>query len=150
MSKSAFPVRRIGEAGRRDRPDGTTGKVGGTIVRYLLLIYGNEAAGAQMTEAEQEAEMGAWFAYTDELRNAGTLLAGEALQPTATATTVRGNAGQTLTSDGPFAETKEQLGGFYLIEAADLDEAAAWAAKMPHFRQGGAVEIRPVIEFASA
>ena len=118
-------------------------------MRYLLLIYGDEAAGAQMTEAEQEAEMGAWFAYTEELRTAGTLLAGEALQPTATATTVRGG-GQTLTSDGPFAETKEQLGGFYLIEAADLDAAAAWAAKMPHFRQGGAVEIRPVIEFASA
>jgi len=120
-------------------------------VRYLLLIYGDEAAGAQMTEAEQAAEMGAWFAYTDELRNAGALLAGEALQPTATATTVRGgDGGQTLTTDGPFAETKEQLGGFYLNEAADLDEAAAWAAKMPHVPQAGAVEIRPIMEFDGA
>ena len=118
-------------------------------MRYLLLIYGDEAAGAQMTQAEQEAEMGAWFAYTDELRNAGTLLAGEALQPTATATTVRGG-GQTLTSDGPFAETKEQLGGFYLIEAADLDEAIAWAGRMPHIPRGGAVEVRPVMELPTS
>ena len=119
-------------------------------MRYMLLIYGDEAAGAGMDEAAQEAELGAWFAYTEALRNAGKLLAGEALMPTATATTVRGEGGQTLTSDGPFAETKEQLGGFYLVEAADLDEATAWAAKMPHMAHGGGVEIRPVMEFDGA
>ena len=78
------------------------------------------------------------------------MLGGEALQPTATATTVRAEAGQSLIVDGPFAETKEQFGGFFLIEAADLDEAIAWAAKMPNLDAGGSVEVRPVMEFDAA
>ena len=78
------------------------------------------------------------------------MLGGEALMPTATATTVRGKGGRTLISDGPFAETKEQLGGYYLIEAADLDEAIAWATKMPHMPDGGTVEVRPIMEFDAA
>ena len=119
-------------------------------MRYVMLIYGDETAGQEMSEAEQEANLAAWFAYTEDLRGAGKLLAGEAVMPTATATTVRGQGGQTLTVDGPFAETKEQLGGFYLIEAADLDEAIAWAAKMPNLDAGGSVEVRPVMEFDAA
>lgn len=119
-------------------------------MRYMLLIYGDETDYAKMSPAEQEADMAAWFAYTEELRRSGKHLGGEALLPTATATTVRGAADQTLTADGPFAETKEQLGGYYLIEATDLDEAIAWSAKMPHIPQGGAVEVRPVMEFDAA
>jgi len=115
-------------------------------VRYVLLIYGDETAGTGATDEEQRAELTAWFAYDDAVRDAGKLLGGEALHPTATATTVRVQVGSTLTSDGPFAETKEQLGGFYVIEAVDLDEAIAWAARMPDLH-GGAVEVRPVMEF---
>ena len=117
-------------------------------MRYMLLIY--ETEGAERSQAEQEASLGAWFAYTEELKQSGKMLGGEALLPTATATTVRGEGGRTLISDGPFAETKEQLGGYYLIEAADLDEAIAWATKMPHVPDGGVVEVRPIMEFDTA
>jgi len=72
---------------------------------------------------------------------------GEALQPVSTATTVRATESRTLTSDGPFAETKEQLGGYFVIDASDLDEAIEWAAKMPHIAGGGSVEVRPIVEF---
>ena len=75
------------------------------------------------------------------------MLGGGALQPTSTATAVRATESRTLTSDGPFAETKEQLGGYYVIEANDLDEAIEWAAKMPHIAGGGTVEVRPIMEF---
>ena len=75
------------------------------------------------------------------------VISGNALQPTSAATTVRGKGGETVTSDGPFAETKEQLGGYYLIDASDLDEALAWAAKMPNIPSGGAVEVRPIQVF---
>jgi hypothetical protein len=119
-------------------------------VRYLLLIYGDETAEAKLSPAEQEADMAAWFAYTEELERAGKHLSGAALMPTATATVVRGTEGHPLVSDGPFAETKEQFGGSYLIEAADLDEAIAWSAKMPHVPRGGAVEVRPIMEVGAA
>ena len=118
-------------------------------MRYVLLIYGTERAAVQ-SEPEQAATLGRWFEYTEALRGSGKMLGGEALQPTATATTVRAAAGQPLIVDGPFAETKEQFGGFFLIEAADLDEAIAWAAKMPNLDAGGSVEVRPVMEFDSA
>ena len=113
-------------------------------MRYMLLIYETEVA--ERYQAEQEASLGAWFAYTEELKQSGKMLGGEALMPTATATTVRGEGGRTLISDGPFAETKEQLGGYYLIEAAELDEAIAWAGKMPNLPRGGAGGVRPVME----
>lgn len=116
-------------------------------MRYMLLIYGDETANAGMTPAEQEAVTAAWFQYTTELEHAGKLLGGDGLQPTGTATTVRADNAKTLLSDGPFAETKEQLGGFYLIDVADLDQAVAWASKMPNLPRGGSVEVRPVMEF---
>jgi hypothetical protein len=97
--------------------------------------------------AESEAIMGEYFAFTEGIRSNGKLVAGEALQPTPTATTVRVRNGKISTTDGPFVETKEQLGGFYLIDATDLNEAIQIAAKIPSARFGG-VEVRPVIDFS--
>ena len=115
-------------------------------MRYLLLIHTSEAQDAQMTPAEQEANMGAYYAFTKELTESGANLGGEALQPTSTATTVRVREGKTLTTDGPFAETKEQLGGYYMVNADNLDDAIAWAAKIPGAKVGS-IEVRPVMEF---
>ena len=118
-------------------------------MQYLLLIYGDEAAGNErfetMSEEERNQTMGEWFRYTEELHQAGVHVAGEALQPTATAKTVTVPNGEPLVTDGPFAETKEQLGGFYLLECRDLDEAIEMAAKIPG-ASSGAVEVRPVVE----
>jgi hypothetical protein len=117
-------------------------------MRYLLLIYGDQAEDAKMTEAEQAANMDNWFKYDADFNQTGKVLGGEALMPTSTATTVRGKSGGgTLATDGPFAETKESLGGYYVIDAANLDEAIEWAGKMPHIARGGCVEIRPIMEF---
>jgi hypothetical protein len=119
-------------------------------MRYLLLIYGDEAARqAQLEHAspeDQAVEMKAWYDYTDWLRDKGWYLAGEALQPTSTATTVRGTESGSLTTDGPFAETKEQLGGYYLIRCQNLDEAIEAATRIPSVAFGGAVEVRPLME----
>lgn len=116
-------------------------------MKYAILIYGNEAAGAGATPQEQQAVMDQWWAYEAELqKNEGLRLAGEALQPTATATSVRVQDGEPVITDGPFAETKEQLGGFYLFECKDLDEAIEWAVKCPGAKTG-TIEVRPVMEF---
>ncbi len=115
-------------------------------MQYLLLIYSDENAEANMSEAAQKELMGAYYAYTEELKQAGAMVAGDALQPTATATSVRVRSGETLTTDGPFAETKEQLGGYYLVEAKDLDEAIKWAAKIPSAKTG-TIEVRPIMVF---
>jgi hypothetical protein len=115
----------------------------------MLLIYGHEQAQQGLTTEQEAAVISAWYQYTTDLQQAGQWLGGAALQPTATATTVRGIEGRTLVVDGPFAETKEQLGGYYLIEATDLDDAITWARRMPHVPLGGAVEVRPVEEFDS-
>ena len=88
-----------------------------------------------------------WFKYTDELRESGILLDGSALQLTMTATTVRVGNPAPLATDDPFAETKEQLGGFYIVNAPNLDDAIGWAGKMPHIADGGSMEIRPIMEF---
>ncbi len=114
-------------------------------MRYILLINTDEAVEAARTDEENQAVYGAYGIFTNELRESGKFLGGEALQPTATATTVRVREGKTLTTDGPYAETKEQLGGYYLVEAADLDEAIAWAAKIPGAKEG-AIEVRPIME----
>jgi hypothetical protein len=117
------------------------------VMHYLLLIYADEQVIASKTPEEQAAILNAWFAYTADAQASGKMLGGEALTPTTTATTVRVTNGQTLIADGPFAETKEQLGGYYVIDADDLDEAIAWAAKMPHLAAGGSVEVRPIMVF---
>jgi hypothetical protein len=115
-------------------------------MRYMLLIYGNEQAGMQMTETEQNQEIADYWAYTNEISQSGVRESGEALMPTTTATTVRVRDGKTITTDGPFAETKEQLGGFYLLNCKDLDEAIGWAAKIPGARKGS-IEVRPIVEW---
>jgi hypothetical protein len=115
-------------------------------MRYILLINTDEAAEAARSDEENEAVYGAYFAFGKELRDSGGYLGGEALMPTATATTVRVRDGKTMTTDGPYAETKEQLGGYYVVEAADLDEAIGWAAKIPGAKEG-AIEVRPIMEF---
>ena len=114
-------------------------------MRYLCLIYENEKNWETMPQAESEAIMGEYFAFTDGIRQNGKLVAGEALQPTQTATTVRVRNGKISTTDGPFVETKEQLGGFYLIEAKDLNEAIQVTAKIPGARLG-CVEVRAIAD----
>lgn len=116
-------------------------------MRYLLLIYDNEQAMAGKTPEEMEPIMSEWFSYTDALQKSGNMLGGDALQPTQTATTVRIAQGKTITSDGPFAETKEQLGGYYIINVENLDDAVEWASKMPNLPSGGTVEVRPIMQF---
>ncbi len=113
-------------------------------MKYLCLVYSNEQALHSLPESPQDAEC---FAYAEQVAHSGRMLAAEALQGVATATTVRMRAGQVLLSDGPFAETKEQLAGFYLIEARDLNEALQLAAGIPAARVG-CVEVRPVRQLA--
>ena len=113
-------------------------------MKYLLLIYENEAAAAGLSEAEQGKIFQEYMDYTSRIRKSGNYLGGEALQPVATATTVRVKNGKTLTTDGPFAETREQLGGFYMVEAKDLDEAIVLATGIPAVRSG-CIEVRPIM-----
>ena len=122
----------------------------GTAVKYLLLIYTSETEDAKRaSDADAGAAvMAEYMTYTEDLNKAGKMVAGEALQPTMTATTVRIRDGKTQTTDGPFAETKEQLGGFYLVEAKDLDEAISWGARIPGAKWGS-IEVRPIIDFGT-
>jgi hypothetical protein len=117
-------------------------------MRYLLLIYGQEPTDAAPDDA-MASEMDAYNAFSLDMVERGIFQAGEALHPTSAATTVRVRDGRTLTTDGPFAETKEQLGGFYLIEAGDLDEAIELAARIPGATHGS-IEVRPIWELPSA
>ena len=112
-------------------------------MQYLLLIYSDEKAGADMSKDAMDAVMADYNAYTDDLGRSGLMRAGEALHPTSAATTVRVQNGKTVTTHGPFAETKEQLGGFYLLDVPDLDAALSWAARCPGASHGS-IEVRPV------
>jgi len=114
-------------------------------MEYLLLIYEGEKRWEGLSKPEIDKEMGEYRAFGTEF--AGTIKGGNALQPTSTATTVRVRDGKRLTTDGPFAETKEQLGGYYLIDAPDLDAAIAVAAKIPGARSGS-IEVRPIMTFS--
>jgi hypothetical protein len=116
-------------------------------MKYLCLIYENEKAFETISPAEGEAIMNEYFTFTEDIRKNGKYIAGEALQPTATASTVRVRNGKVSTTDGPFAETKEQLGGFYLVEAKDLNEAIQIASRIPSARFGS-VEVRPIMDFS--
>jgi hypothetical protein len=107
----------------------------------MLLIYDNENS-----PPPDEAEMAAWFAVTEAMQKAGVYVGGEALHLTTSATTVRVRGGDTVATDGPFAETKEQLGGYYVLDVPDLDAAVEWAAKLPSAPRGS-VEVRPVMVF---
>lgn len=114
-------------------------------MQYLLLIYRDEALVEKATEADFKAMNQEYFGFTQNIVKSGQFRAGDALQPTRAATTVRVRNGKTLTTDGPFAETKEALGGYYLIEAKDLDEAIGIAARIPGARDGS-VEVRPIMQ----
>jgi hypothetical protein len=111
-------------------------------MKYMLLFYANESEGPQTPE-EGEAIAQTWYALLKEAKDAGVLLDNNGFKPVADATTVRLRDGKTLITDGPFAETHEQLGGFFLVDCKDLDEAIRWAKKIPHASYGS-VEIRPL------
>ena len=112
-------------------------------MQYMLTIYHEEAGWDRLTPEQQAEGMAAYQAYSEALAAAGALVATGRLQPVATATTVRIVGEETRVLDGPYAETKEQLGGYYIVEAPDLDAALAWAARCPGARHGG-VEVRPL------
>ena len=114
-------------------------------MRYALLICDEEKRQAEMSEDEATAQMNAYMAFGEEMGARGVLQGGERLQPVTTATTVRVRDDEVVTSDGPFAETKEQLGGYYIVDCDDLDEAIAWAAKIPS-AEHGSIEVRPIVQ----
>ena len=115
-------------------------------MQYMLLIYSDEAKEPQPGSAEMGPHIQAYMSFTEEVRNAGKMVAGDALQPIATATTVRIRDGEATTTDGPFAETKEQLGGYYLLDCDSLEEAVEYAKRIPS-ASFGSIEIRPVMMF---
>ena len=115
-------------------------------MQYLLLIYEREADWNAMSEKEKGAIFQEYMTFTQGIMKSGQHRAGDALQPVSTATTVRVRNGKTVTTDGPFAETREQLGGYYLVEAKDLDEAISLAARIPAARYGS-VEVRPIMVY---
>jgi hypothetical protein len=110
---------------------------------YLLLLYANEDGWTSMTPEQQQQGYAAYMAYTEALKKAGVHKASQRLQPIATATTVHVTDGKSQVLDGPYVDSKEQLGGFYLIEAPDLDSALAWAARCPGASHG-TIEVRPI------
>ena len=115
-------------------------------MQYLLMIYRSEAEFGQMDAAARKDMMAEYNAFTQSIIQSGNFKAGDGLQPTTTATTVRVRDGKTLTTDGPFAETREQLAGYYLVEARDLDTALAIAARIPEAKKGS-IEVRPVMVY---
>jgi len=118
-------------------------------MKYLLTIYGDESRWADATPQDLQDMMAAYEAFGREASAAGVMLGGEGLSPSGTATTVRVRDDDVLTSDGPFAETREQLGGYYLLECGDQEEAIGWAARIPGARDG-AIEVRPVMDYEAS
>lgn len=116
-------------------------------MKYLLMIYSDEVADMQQTEAQNARIFQEYGAFTQAVESAGAYKGGDALQPTNTAVTIRVRDGKLLKTDGPFAETKEQLGGFYLLDCKSLDEAVQWASKIPHAKLGS-IEVRPIMDFS--
>jgi len=114
-------------------------------MRYMLLIYTRESDWTSLSDQGRGELFGEYMAFTEQIRKSGHYVAGDGLEATSTATTVRVRNGQTVSTDGPFAETREQLGGYYMVKARDLDEATALAARIPGARTGS-IEIRPVME----
>ena len=116
-------------------------------MKYMLLMYANESVVPETPEEQQAVAPQVWYALMEEMKTAGVMLSNNGLSPVANATTVRIREGKTLITDGPFAETHEQLGGYYLFDCKDLDEAIEWAAKCPGARVGS-IEVRPVVDFS--
>ena len=117
-------------------------------MKYMLLIHDDEKAWGTLSEAERQRIYGEYRQFGQQIKDAGHYLAGAQLQPTTMATSVRVRDGKRLVTDGPFAETREQLGGYYLVDAKDLDEAIGIAARIPSARLG-TIEVRPVVEMGS-
>ena len=115
-------------------------------MKYLLTIYDEESGFAEATPEDIQQVMAAYEKFGRDASEAGVMLGGEGLQPSGTATSVRVRDGETITSDGPFAETREQLGGYYLLDCRDLDEAIGWASRIPGAQQGS-IEVRPVMNY---
>ncbi len=113
-------------------------------MQYLLLIYSDEQQHASMDDVQSKAVLDRYLAFNKEAKGAGVFVGGDALQPTASATSVRVRNGERMVTDGPFAETKEQLGGYYLVDCDNLDDAIQWASKIPA-AEHGTVEVRPVM-----
>ena len=112
-------------------------------MKYMFLIHSSEAAFKTASKADLEQTLAAYGAYTEAMKKAGVMVAGDRLQPVAAATTVRVTNGKTTVLDGPYAESKEQLGGFYIVDVPDLDAALSWAARCPGASRG-AIEVRPL------
>ena len=113
-------------------------------MQYMLLIYTDESGWNELSEEERNAFYAEYGMFTNDLREQGKLISADELQPTSTATSIRVRDGESLITDGPFADTKEVLGGYYLIDVESLDEALEWAARIPSARHG-TVEVRPVV-----
>ena len=119
-------------------------------MKYMLAIFGEEGGWDDVSPAEMQEGIELWGAYEEDLKASGGYVAGEGLQPSATATTVKvpEGGGERIVTDGPFTESKEQLGGFYLLECKDLDHALEWARKVPV--RAGSIEVRPVMDYEAA
>jgi hypothetical protein len=115
-------------------------------MKFMLLLWGDEGAWTGLSEEEAAAEMARWDDYTKQLEAAGAMVSGEGLQPSSASKLLRIDGGERTVTDGPFVETKEQLGGFYVIECGSVEEALDWAAKLPSAAQG-ATEVRPVLDY---
>jgi hypothetical protein len=116
-------------------------------MRYMLLIVGDESQWADVPEEQRAAQSARWADYTNALVESGAFVAGDGLQTSSTATTIQVKDGDRVLTDGPFADTKEQIGGYYVIDVDDLDAAVDWAAKLPSVEAGGIAEIRPVMQY---
>lgn len=113
--------------------------------QYMLLIYGDPSQGPEQGTPEAEDQMRSWYTYTEGLRSSGAFVSGDALEWPSTATTVSQNNGERVVTDGPFADTKEWLGGYYVIDAPDLDAAVEHAGGIPGLKYGSSVEVRPIM-----
>ena len=118
-------------------------------MKYLCLIYADESQGAKMTKEQMAAVYAEYGAFTESIQKSGQFIGGNPLQSVSTASTVRVRDGKVSITDGPFAETKEQLGGYYLLDCKNLDEAIQWAAKIPNAKDG-TIEVRPIMDFSQA
>ena len=116
-------------------------------MNYLFVLWSDESLMDGATPEQMKETLAVWTAYTDSLREAGAFVAGDGLAPSSSATTVSVRDGQRIVSDGPFAETKEQINGYYLVDVENLDEALAWAEKVPSTQYGGRIEVRPIMDY---
>jgi hypothetical protein len=143
MVVKALVERCFGEKEPQERANGAYNQNGRMAMQYLLMLHSEEAGWDQMTKEQQQQGYAAYMAYSEALKKAGALLGSNRLRPSSSSTTVRVENGKSKVLDGPYVDSKEQIGGYYLIEVADLDAALSWAARCPGASHG-TVEVRPV------